>query len=487
MSSNLRLSVILSAVDNLTGPLRRIQGQLNSLRAPVTNVTREMLSLTKTVTALGVAGAGLGVLFVKTQLLDTAAQFEKFESILTTLEGSSVKAKQSMAWVSDFAARTPFQVGEVTDAFVKLRSYGLDPTKGLMQTLGDTAAAMGKPISQAVEAISDAITGENERLKELGITASVNKKDHETTFSWFQDGKTLEKTVGNQNKALLQSTLETIWNSKYKGAMEQQSKTWNGMMSNLEDQVTRTKVKIMEAGLFDWMKDKLGGFLALIDRMAADGSLQRWATDVGNKLQHGFEMGWAAGKKVYQFIQSLADMVGGFGNLAKLVFGAIAAIIAGPLLLALVGLGSALATLTLAFAANPILLAIVAIGAAIALVVLNWDTLVNRFQSGITNIASGFRDTFLGALREVISAISSINSAISNIMHLRSPFAGGAPMFAPSGNAVTPLAKSNRTDVGGQLNIKIDQEGRAKVAAVKSNNPSMMFNVDAGLTMSGAR
>ena len=35
---------------------------------------------------------------------------------------------------------------------------------------------MGKPVLQAVEAISDAITGENERLKEFGIKGSKDKE-----------------------------------------------------------------------------------------------------------------------------------------------------------------------------------------------------------------------------------------------------------------------------------------------------------------------
>ena len=41
-----------------------------------------------------------------------------------------------------------------------------------MRDLGDASAAMGVPMLQAVEAMKDAVTGENERLKELGIISS---------------------------------------------------------------------------------------------------------------------------------------------------------------------------------------------------------------------------------------------------------------------------------------------------------------------------
>lgn len=79
-----------------------------------------------------------------------------------------------MAWIGDFAATTPYDLAQVTESFIQLKAYGLDPVQnGLLRTLGDTSAAMGKPIEQAVEAIADAVTGENERLKEFGIKARV--------------------------------------------------------------------------------------------------------------------------------------------------------------------------------------------------------------------------------------------------------------------------------------------------------------------------
>ena len=119
----------------------------------------------------------------------TAAEFECFESILETVEGSSKKAEQSMGWISNFAAKTPFDLDEVTDAFVKLRAYGMDPRHGLLRTLGDTSAAKGKPLDQAVEAIADAVTGENESLKEYGLKGHVDGNTITYEFTG-KDGRT---------------------------------------------------------------------------------------------------------------------------------------------------------------------------------------------------------------------------------------------------------------------------------------------------------
>ena len=108
-------------------------------------------------------------------MAQVAGKFEQFQSVLEVTEGSSEKAKKSFDWVKKFAVDTPANLDEAMEAFVRLRAYGMDPTNGLLQTLGDTASAMGKPVMQAVEAIADAVTGENERLKEFGIKGSAIK------------------------------------------------------------------------------------------------------------------------------------------------------------------------------------------------------------------------------------------------------------------------------------------------------------------------
>ena len=109
-------------------------------------------------------------------MVDVASQFEKFETVLISSTGSAEKAKEAMKWVTDFAVKTPYELDKVTEGFVALKNYGIDPTNGTLRTLGDTAAAMNKPLMQGVEALADAVTGENERLKEFGI---VSQQDRE--------------------------------------------------------------------------------------------------------------------------------------------------------------------------------------------------------------------------------------------------------------------------------------------------------------------
>lgn len=287
-------------------------------------------------TEAAVAGAGIGYAF-KTQFVDVAAQFEKFHTILETTEGSAAKADKAMSWISDFAAKTPYDVTKVTEAFVKLRAYGLDPANGLLKTLGDTSAAMGKDVDQAVEAIADAVTGENERLKEFGIKGSVNKG--KTTYEYTdREGKQKTATVDSNNRNQIQATLEAIWNSKYGNAMDKMSKTWEGMVSNIGDQWTRFTNMVMSTGLFDNMKKKLETVLNTLNTWAADGTLAAYAKKLGDGITYVVDEMWSLGKATWANVSAVTEAVGGWKNLALILVGLKLA----PLAVSLVQLGGSL-------------------------------------------------------------------------------------------------------------------------------------------------
>lgn len=249
--------------------------------ASLNNVLSTVGKVSAVVVGAGaVIGAALGKGF-----LDTAIQFENFETQLTTIEGSSEKAKKSLEWISEFGAKTPYDVAQVTGAFVKLKSYGLDPIEGgLLTSLGNTASAMGKSINDAVEMLADAVRGENERLKEFGIIGSKNKG--EITYSYDINGESFEKTVANESKDI-QAALQEIMDQKFRGGMEAMSKTWEGTVSNLGDTWTMMKKKIMDKGLFLKLKDSLNTVMMKIyDNRDA---IEAWAEKIGEKLVVAFE------------------------------------------------------------------------------------------------------------------------------------------------------------------------------------------------------
>ncbi|WP_371739923.1 tape measure protein [Mannheimia sp. ZY171111] len=255
--------------------------------------------------AAPVVGMGKGVV----GMAQTAGKFEQFNAILEITEGSAEKAKESFDWVKKFAVDTPSNLDEAMEAFVKLRAYGLDPTNGLLQTLGDTGAAMGKPVMQAVEAIADALTGENERLKEFGIKGSVVKGTNIIEYAYTDKlGKQQVAKVNKNNRKEIEETLTRIFNEKYAGAMGKQAKTLVGIWAKIGDYWTNFQMQVMETGAFDWIKNKLQWVLDSLDKMAENGELQKWAEDIGAIIQETVQGLWEFGEKIFAAIKWIAEL-----------------------------------------------------------------------------------------------------------------------------------------------------------------------------------
>ena len=300
---------------------RRLYGKLQQLPHAMAARWEKFKTGARTAAIWG-GGALVAGSMAFTPMLNKMSEFEGYQAILETVEGSSIKAQQSMDWISKFAVTTPYELNQVTESFVRLKAYGLDPTNGLLRTLGDTSAAMGKDVMSAVEAIADAVTGENERLKEFGIKAKVD--DDLITYSYTdKNGRQKALSAMKDDRKGIEQVLRRIWNEKYSGAMERQSKTWTGLTSNLADQLTRFQVMVMKSGPFDRLKGHLQDVLDKVDAMAASGELERWAELMGQKIvlaidritEFGQKL-WDLGEWLHATLVPVAELAGGWDNLA---------------------------------------------------------------------------------------------------------------------------------------------------------------------------
>lgn len=250
--------------------LKKFQKSMDQLEKKVEDVGRRIGNFAK-YASVAVAGAMTALGY---SVIQTSAQFESYGATLETIEGSAEKAKASLNWIAEFAKTTPYDVAGVTEAFVKLRAYGLDPMDGSLTALGDASSAMGKPLMQAVEAMADAVTGENERLKEFGITTKVAGDN--ITYTWRQNGKELTKTL-KKNGVEIAKFLRDNFEGRFAGAMVRQSKTWNGMISNLGDTWTAFQRQIGDAGFFEAVKGQLGKLMDYLGQLQSDGTIEKWA------------------------------------------------------------------------------------------------------------------------------------------------------------------------------------------------------------------
>ena len=189
---------------------------------------RALSSLGSVAKIAGSALAGISIASLARDILKTNMEFESLRTSLETVTGSAKNAKIAFEGIQQFAAKTPYSVKEVTDAFIKMKALGLSPSEKALTSYGNTASAMGKSLKQMVEAVADAATGEFERLKEFGIKASKQGDDIKFTF------KGVETKVKDSSTAIT-GYLQKLGDTDFAGGMERQGQTMKGTLSSLAD------------------------------------------------------------------------------------------------------------------------------------------------------------------------------------------------------------------------------------------------------------
>ena len=254
-------------------------------------------------------------------VFNITAEFQKMEAVLANSLGSKSAAQLAMRQILDFAAKTPFQVNQITESYIKLVNQGFKPTLAEMRKIGDLASYQGKGLDQLVEAIIDAQVGEFERLKEFGIRASKEGDNVKFTF------KGVETQVEFTEKAIRGYILSLGDAVGVSGSMAAISETVAGKVSNIDDNIDQLAKAIgnkqtgVYAATLDWLNDFISlATLAVqeasdlkeeVRQMAGASSFEQTNLEVDElvkKLGERYTMEEAINKAVDMTIQSYRDL-----------------------------------------------------------------------------------------------------------------------------------------------------------------------------------
>ena len=242
----------------------------------------------------GLAGLGYGVKSYLTGAVQIAGQWEGYLAKLTVALKSATKAAAAFEWAKQFAATTPFEMGEVVDATTRLEMYGLSAKKWI-PLVGDMAGAMGKNITDAVEAIADAVSGGGlERLKEFGISSTQLLKAGAKPAA----GGMGVSYMGQDAIDALKKALISIMSSRYGGGMTKLLVTWQGKTSNLADAWNQLKGRIGQ-GMLPVLKKIVDMTTAWINKLLGSGLGER----LGKTLGVGIGKAFAAIAKLMPYIE----------------------------------------------------------------------------------------------------------------------------------------------------------------------------------------
>ena len=308
----------------ITGDSSQLQAEVEKSKRTVTGMVDGMAgSLGRLGTLLGGVFAGVSVTAFVGKLVSVQREFDVLNSSLVTVTGSAQAAGREMAWIKTFAKDTPYGLAQATEAFVKMKALGLDPTQAKLTSFGNTAAGMGKSLMQMIEAVADAATGEFERLKEFGIKAS--KQGDMVAFT-FQGVTTRVKNSAKD----ITDYLENIGNTAFGGAMEQRAKTLDGAIAALVDSWDELFRTINESTGFS---EKAAGGVRLVTD-AIDGLGGAIANHQGLVVGMLGALGGAA------TVAGIMGVVGAIGVLSGAFVALATVAMANPVTLALLGIGA---------------------------------------------------------------------------------------------------------------------------------------------------
>lgn len=206
-------------------------------------------------------GAYLGFQGLKntfSAIFSANTSFEQLSGSLKTVTGSAKGAQEAFSLIEKFAIDTPYQLNEIVEAFIQLKALGLEPSEAALVSYGNTASAFGKNIKDFVGAVTAATVGEFERLKTFGIKAKVINDDVSFTFA----GVT---TKVKKSAAEIEKYLRTLGDVNFAGAMNEQMKTMNGVLSNIEDGFEKIYRDIGKNGLNEALKSTFTQFNELVE------------------------------------------------------------------------------------------------------------------------------------------------------------------------------------------------------------------------------
>lgn len=219
---------------------------------------------------VGLTALGGGLVAIGKKALDSSAEMESFGLQLKTAFGGNLEmAKAAELQITKFAAKTPYDLGQVMNSFIKLKNLGLDPSERALTSYGNTASAMGKDLNQMIEAVADASTGEFERLKEFGIKSS--KQGNQISFTF--GGVTTK--IKNDSKSI-QEYLLKLGETKFAGSMEAQATSFSGLMSTMSDTVNQKLSALgKNAGILEMAKNFVTGVTMVAENIDIDGIINR--------------------------------------------------------------------------------------------------------------------------------------------------------------------------------------------------------------------
>ena len=286
MADEFPIDILLRAKDEMSATLDKATKNVGLFSA----AGSALGTIAGTAISSGLSLITEGISAVTKAGIEGNAQFETYATQFGVLLGGADAAKQRLAELAEFGAKTPFELPQVVEADKILQGFGLHSEEAakkfgfsgteIRTIAGDVAAGTGADFSEMANLIgkfSSGATGEAiSRFQEMGITTREELTKMGLEFS--KSGELLSPLPQATEVVL------SVMKKKYGGMMDAQSSTFEGMVSNLQDWVGQS-IREVSQPIFEVVSDALKDLLKFLNEPATQAAIKDFAKMIATTLK----------------------------------------------------------------------------------------------------------------------------------------------------------------------------------------------------------
>lgn len=241
-------------------------------------------TLSGVITTIGMATfavSGLKTVLFDTQktILDSAGKLERLQVMLEGMAVSSDKATEAMRdfnFIVGRAKTAPFSIDAISDSFVKLKSAGIDPTSGSLNSLIDSVARFGgdsetlKRATVAIQQMSGkGVISMEELRQQLGEAVPTAMRSMALSMNMSMGDLVKAISSGQVRATEAIDSMLAMMEAQYGGSAERMMNTYSGLISQMETNATMLAKSIADSGYMDAVKDAIKDVNRLLGSDAA--------------------------------------------------------------------------------------------------------------------------------------------------------------------------------------------------------------------------
>lgn len=217
----------------------------------------------------------LPILAIGAAALKSAADMETQQAAFETLLGSADRAKILLEDLTEFSAKTPFQLTQLSDATKTMLSFGIEVDKATeyLKNIGDIALGDGEKLKSITLAFSQIqSTG---RLMGQDLLQLINAGFNPLQEISKKTGETMAELKDRMSKGAISAQEvadafrdATSEGGQFYGGMEKASQTLSGQISTLKDNIG-ILMRELVSGLLPVIKDMVAKITEVVKKFAA--------------------------------------------------------------------------------------------------------------------------------------------------------------------------------------------------------------------------